>query len=212
MEQALASSPWRAKAVSLSKVMDARSRGSSRRNTAIMMATVSAADLPASRAASTVDRIAINGLALLEHQHRPGPLADQEVALPVAGLLALPHLRGPVVDGAPLRDGAARLTGPSPAAPGAPARQQPPELLGLLPRAVEEGVDRLGRDGAQPALLAALEPAGDLLRRPALEQALAHEAAQLGVTFEDGLSLPALAVAALGVDRQVAALGQRIPM
>ena len=53
MEQALASSPWRANAVSLSKVIEARSRGSSRRKTAIMMATVSAADLPASLAAST---------------------------------------------------------------------------------------------------------------------------------------------------------------
>ena len=37
----------------MSKVIEERSRGSSRRNTAIMTATVSAADLPASRAAST---------------------------------------------------------------------------------------------------------------------------------------------------------------
>ena len=40
--QALASRPCRANAVSLSKVTDERSRGSSRRNTAIMTATVSA--------------------------------------------------------------------------------------------------------------------------------------------------------------------------
>src|SRR3954447_34519 len=53
MEQALASRPWRANAVSLSKVIEARSRGSSRRDTAISTATVSAADLPARRAAST---------------------------------------------------------------------------------------------------------------------------------------------------------------
>ena len=53
MEQALASSPCRAKAVALSKVTDPRRRGSSRRNTAIMTATVPAADLPASLAAST---------------------------------------------------------------------------------------------------------------------------------------------------------------
>src|SRR3954451_25465828 len=41
------------------------------------------------------------GLALLEHQHRPGPLADQEVALPVPGVLARPDILGPVVDRAP---------------------------------------------------------------------------------------------------------------
>src|SRR5215218_2936626 len=100
MEQALASSPCRAKAVSLSRVIEDRSRGSSRRNTAIITATVSAADLPARRAASTVDRGAINGLALLEHQHRPRAPASQEVALPVPGGLALLHPRGSVVDGA----------------------------------------------------------------------------------------------------------------
>jgi hypothetical protein len=53
MAQALASRPCRAKAVSLSKVIEARSRGSSRRKPAIITATVSAADLPASLAAST---------------------------------------------------------------------------------------------------------------------------------------------------------------
>ena len=47
------------------------------------------------------------GLALLEHQHRPGPCADQEVALPVPGGLALLHLRGSVMDGAAFGDGAA---------------------------------------------------------------------------------------------------------
>ena len=150
------------------------------------------------------------GLALLEHQHRPGPLADQEVALPVPGVLALLDGLGPVVDGAALGDGGARLPGPPPASPGAPARQQLPELLALLPGAVDEGVDRLGGDGAQPALLAPLQPAGDLLRRPALQQALAHEPAELGVTLQDGRPLPALAVAALGVHRQVAAPGQRV--
>src|SRR4051812_30569723 len=51
--QALASSPCRANAVSLSSVIEDRSRGSSRRKTAIITASVSAADLPASLAAST---------------------------------------------------------------------------------------------------------------------------------------------------------------
>ena len=126
------------------------------------------------------------------------------------GLLALLDVLGPVVDGAPPGDGAARLPGPPPAPPGPPARQQLPELLALLPGAVDEGVDRLERDRTEPALLAALEPAGDLLGRPAFQQALAHEPAELLVALEDGRALPPLAVAALGVHRQVAALGQRV--
>src|SRR3954451_15997555 len=150
------------------------------------------------------------GLALLEHQHRPGPLADQEVTFPVPGVLARLDGLGPVVDRAPPGDGGARRPGPPPAAPGPPARQQLPELLALLPRAVDEGVDRLGRHSTEPALLAPLEPAGDLLRRPAFQQALAHEPAEPLVALQDRGPLPALAVAALGVHRQVAAPRQRV--
>jgi hypothetical protein len=150
------------------------------------------------------------GLALLEHQHRPGPLADQQVALPVPGLAAFFDGLGPVVDGAPLGDDAARLPSPTASPLGAPARQELPELLALLPGAMDEGVDRLERNGAQPTLLAALEPAGDLLGRPTLQKTLADEAAELGVTLHDRRPLAALEVASLGVDRQVAALGQRV--
>src|SRR3954470_21717372 len=84
-------------------------------------------------------------LALLEHQHRPGPLADQQVALPVPGVLPLLDVRGPVVDRAPPGDGAARRPGPPSPPLGAAARQQPPQLLALLPGAVDEGIDRLDR-------------------------------------------------------------------
>jgi hypothetical protein len=150
------------------------------------------------------------GLALLEDQHGPGPPADQQVALPMARLATPFDGLGPVVDRGPSGDRGARLTSPTTAAPGAPARQQPPELLGLLRGPMDEGVDGLGGDGAQPPFLAALQPAGDLLRRPALEQALAHEAAELGVTLQDGRPLPALEVAALGMHRQVAAFRQRV--
>src|SRR5688500_6777276 len=75
---------------------------------------------------------------------------------------------------------------------------------------MDEGVDRLGGDGAPAALLAALQPAGDRLRRPALEQALAHEASEPLVALQDGRPLAALAVAAFSVDRQVAAPGQGV--
>jgi len=115
----------------------------------------------------------------------------------VADLAALGHCQGPVVDGTPLGDRGVRLPSPSSAAPGASARQQLPELLGLLPGAVDEGVDRLEADRAEPALLAPLQPAGDLLRRPPLQQALADEAAELAVTLENGRALPALEVATL---------------
>src|SRR5689334_5516711 len=150
------------------------------------------------------------GLALLEHQHRPGPAADQQVALPVPGLLALLDVRGPVVDRAPPGDGAARLTSPRAAPLGAPARQQLPELLALLPGPVDEGVDRLERHRTEPALLAAPQPAGDLLGGPAFQQALADEAAEPLVALQDGRALPPLTVGALGVDRQVAAPRQGV--
>src|SRR5919206_522173 len=117
------------------------------------------------------------------------------------GVLAPLDGLGPVVDRAPLGDGGARLPGPPPAAPGPPARQQLPELLALLPGAVDEGVDRLDRHSTEPALLAALEPAGDLLRRPPFQQPVTHEAAELGVALENGLARPPLAGAAPGVDR-----------
>ena len=113
---------------------------------------------------------------------------------------ALLHLRRPVVDGSPPGNGGARLASPPPAALGAATRQQLPELLGLLPGAVDEGVDGLGGDGAQPAFLAALEPASDLLRRPPLQKAFTHEATKLGITLHNRPPLAALEVAALSMD------------
>jgi hypothetical protein len=69
----------------------------------------------------------------------------------------------------------------------------------------------LGATGAELALLAALEPAGDLLRGSALQQALADEAVESGVALEDGGAVLApLEVAALSVARQVDAPGQRV--
>ena len=163
-----------------------------------------------SRLADQAGRKHEPGLALLEHQHRAGPPADQEVALPVPGFPALLDGLGPVVDGAPLSNDAARLPSPTAPPPGPPTRQQLPELLGLLPGAVDEGVDALGGDGAQLTLLATLEPAGDLLGRPTFQKTLANEAAELGVTLHDRRPLTALEVAALGVGRQIATLEQRI--
>jgi len=66
----------------------------------------------------------------------------------VSGLAPALNGLAPVVDGAALGDDAARLPGSTAAPPGTPARQQLPELLGLLPDPVNESVDRLGGDGA----------------------------------------------------------------
>src|SRR3954451_1907962 len=197
MEQALASSRWRANAVSLSKVVEARSRGSSRRKTAIMMATVSAADLPASLAASTkrVFRSSRTSTGRIRRQISRSPSQCPASLRPWTSAGRSWMERRPAMV----------LPGPPPPSPGPPARQQLPELLALLPRAVDEGVDRLERDRTEPALLAALEPAGDLLGGPPLQQALADEPAELGVALENGRALPPLAVAALGMHRQGAA-------
>ena len=180
MEQALASSSWRANAVSLSKVIEARQPRveppKDRHHDGHGLRGRLAGQPGGEHEA---------GLPLLEDQHRPRPPADQQVTLPVPGVLPLLDVRGPVVDGAPPGHGAAGLPAPPPAAPGPPARQQLPELLALLPRAVDEGVDRLDRHPTKPALLAALEPAGDLLRRPALQQALANEPAEPLVALQE---------------------------
>src|SRR4051812_23352105 len=109
-------------------------------------------------------RLRHDGWWYIRHARPPGTSQPQPRRIPTL-------VSGPVVDGAPPGDGAARRPRPPPAAPGPPARQQLPQLLALLPGAVDEGVDRLERHPTEPALLAALEPAGDLLRRPALQQA-----------------------------------------
>src|SRR5205807_2092986 len=78
MARMLCSKPCWAKAVSLSKVIDLRSAGFMRAKIASMTEMVSAAVFPASRAARVT-------LALMENEHGPRALADDEVALPMAG-------------------------------------------------------------------------------------------------------------------------------
>src|SRR3712207_9543211 len=102
MAQALASKPGRAKAVSLSKVVEDRSRGSSRRNTAIITATVSAAD--AGEAGREAGRGEEAGLALLEHPHGAGPLPGPQVPPPVPRPPTPLHRPRPGVGRGPPRD------------------------------------------------------------------------------------------------------------
>src|SRR4051812_37381124 len=102
----------------------------------------------------------------------------------VADVAVVPLAPRAVVDGAPPGDDTPRLAGSRPATLGAPAWQEFPQLLGLLSQAVDEGVDGFEGDGTEPALLALPQLASDLLRRPALQQALAHEPAEPLVALE----------------------------
>jgi hypothetical protein len=92
-----------AKAVSLSKVMDLRSAGSTRANTASMTEMVSAAVFPASRTASVT-----RDLRSWEDEHWPCAFANDEVTLPMAALGSRIDLLGPFVDGDAILDGISR--------------------------------------------------------------------------------------------------------
>src|SRR3984893_7941983 len=115
---ALSKSCW-AKAVSLSKVIDLRSAGFMRAKIGSMTKIVSAAVFSASRAARVT-----RGFALMENEHRPRAHADDEVALPMAGL-------GPGVDGNAILDSISRRPRSGRTMAFVAARQIAPELLPL---------------------------------------------------------------------------------
>src|SRR3979411_508717 len=80
----------------------------------------------------------------------------------------------------------------------------PGAIVGAADLGVDEAVDALMADGGSSLLL--LEPAGDLLGRPAARQAVEHEGAQRGIAFQ-ARALPAAARRPLpGVGRLVACL------
>src|SRR5205807_376752 len=103
MARMLCSKPCWAKAVSLSKVIDLRSAGFMRAKIASMTEMVSAAVFPASRAARVT-----RDFALKENEHGPRALADDEVALPMAGFGPSIDVLGPLVDGNAILDGISR--------------------------------------------------------------------------------------------------------
>src|SRR2546428_1282333 len=92
-----------AKAVSLSKVIDLRSAGFMRAKIASMTEMVSAAVFPASPRSE-----GHAGFALMENEHGPRALADDEVALPMAGFGPSIDVLGPLVDGNAILDGISR--------------------------------------------------------------------------------------------------------
>src|SRR3954467_15115106 len=64
--------------------------------------------------------------------------------------------------------------------------------------------------GAPAALMAGLEPAGDLLRCPSFGEAITDEVPQPAIPFEDGVTPSAPLIGSGGVEGRIAATGQGV--
>src|SRR5271168_4248309 len=104
----------------------------------------------------------------MQDEHRPRTFADDEVALPVAGLAAAFNGLRTIMDRRSILDGVARGSGATRATAFVATRQITPQGLGLLCGPIDEGVDCLAADGPQPRFVPGFQPAGDLLGRPSL--------------------------------------------
>jgi len=95
--------------------------------------------------------------------------------------------------------------GSRPARPSAlvTAGQIAPEVLALAGGALDEGVDGLEPQGAQTALVAGLEPSGNLFGRPSFRKTIADESPQSLIFFEDGFTPPAQLIGSGGVKRRI---------
>ena len=95
---------------------------------------------------------------LVQDQNRLGAPAEHQIGLPIAELLAI-------------RDRAPGVAALAPAAAGPAAGQELPELLDLLPCPIDEGIDRLPTEPAQPGLVPAFQPSrASRPRDPAAQQ------------------------------------------
>src|SRR6516165_8236215 len=143
-----------AKALSLSKVIDLRSAGSIRANTASMTEMVSAAVFPASLAASVT-----RDLRSCRTSTGRVALTNDEVTLPMAALGSAVDSLGPFVDGDAILDGILRR--PRSAWPAAfvTTREITPQLLGPLGCPIDKGIDRLVPHGRQTMFVSCLQPA-----------------------------------------------------
>ena len=113
-----------------------------------------------------------------------------------------------IVDGGAVFDRIAR--GSRPARPSAlvTAGQIAPEEFALAGGAIDEGVDGLEPQGAQTALVAGLEPSGNLFGRPSFRKTIADESPQFLIFLVDTQGLPLrIVIHSAGVqDRDGAAL------
>src|SRR5271157_758496 len=182
-----------AKAVSLSKVIDLRRAGLIRANTASITDMVSAAGFP-----------------VMEDEHGPRALADDEVALPMTSLGSGVDIFGPFMDGDAILYGISRRPRSARAAAFVTSREITPQLLGLLGGAVDEGVDRLAAHGPHTAFISGFQPACNLLGRPPFCEAVENEAPQVSVFLDQRFTPPAQLISSGGVKRRVAPAGQPI--
>ena len=90
-------------------------------------------------------------------------------------------------------------------------RQITPKRLDFLGRSVDECVDRLASDDAQPGFVPRLQPTRDLLGRPSLGEAIADKTAEIFLSFEDRFTPPAQHIGSAGVKRRIPAGGERVP-
>src|SRR5450432_4089647 len=104
----------------------------------------------------------------MQDEHRPCAFADDEVALPMAGLAAAFNDLRTIMDRASILDGVARGSGATRATAFVATRQIPPQGLGLLSSPIDEGVDCLAADGPQPRFIPGFQPTGYLFGRPSL--------------------------------------------
>ena len=89
-------------------------------------------------------------LSLMQDEHRPCAFADDEVALPMAGLAAAFNGLRTIMDRRSILDGVARGSGATRATAFVATRQITPQGRGLLCGPIDEGVDCLAADGPQP--------------------------------------------------------------
>src|SRR3954463_13554987 len=138
----------------------------------------------------------------MQDEHGPRALADDEVALPVTNVGATLDVPWPIVDGGAVFDHVA--SGSRPARPAAlvTAGQRAPKVIALASGAIDEGGDGFEPQGAQAALMAGLEPAGDLLRGPSFGEAITDEVPQPAIPFEDGFTPSAPLIGSGGVEGQ----------
>ena len=108
------------------------------------------------------------------------------VAFPMANVRACFNVLWPIVDGGTVFDRIARRSRPTWPSALVMAGQITPELLALAGSAI----DRLEPQGPQAALMASLEPSGNLFRRPSFRKTIANEACRFRKLCPPGWRLP----------------------
>src|SRR5277367_4052232 len=96
----------------------------------------------------------------MQDEHRPCAFADDEVALPMAGLAAAFNGLRTIMDRRSILDGVARGSGATRATAFVAPCQITPQGLCLLSGSIDEGVDCLAADGLQPRFVARFQPTG----------------------------------------------------